>query len=488
MDASEYQQQEFVSSTLELLERELQAVSWASLDFRAAANSAVELAKRPIKSRVLKRVNSSAEFRALCLSILRPCASEVFQLGDLSPSDGLKKLSNSLRNRELVEDRLLPEFYQRLSQDQRFSTLVLEAIETVKRWDDLLGSGFRSLGDRLRAGFDKIFDKDHPASRAVASLILSGASLILAYRVTVKVAPGVVQDIQIPVRLDLVRPTDSFAVRLDLGSASQTVPIRFTAPEPVTLAFEPKNPVKLSIAASLAHGLGSKSNSADVSGIVEKLDILNRQIGEVSPALAAAGSAQKNDLVSAVRSVATSLDGVSNSMSNLVNVTDGNGKKLESLGSNLTDAELHARSFQGVVSSVQAATSIVVPENETGRVFLQWLDENQEPTSCTVAIKISGAKSPKTLYDLGLTVDECSSTPPALLGELWGKSVQTGLNHPIWLGRNIPFHVTLITAEHPLFGRTRILLRFQPDATRPQTVTANTLTRATAQQVGRSQK
>ena len=42
-------------------------------------------------------------------------------------------------------EQLSDAFFQRLSKDREFSTLVLEAIERERRWADLLGKDFKSF-------------------------------------------------------------------------------------------------------------------------------------------------------------------------------------------------------------------------------------------------------------------------------------------------------------------------------------------------------
>jgi hypothetical protein len=447
-----------LSPANELLEHKVFRAFEISLGFRAAANAAVKNTEEPIKRRVLGCILKSKEFHDLCLSLLRISSVEVLSLRGVHPEEALPRLRDSLEKSEVVENLLLPDFYDRLSQDKRFVTIVMEAVAAERRWNDLWKADFRSIWERVRAVLEKIFDKHHPVSRALVSLLLSGGTLIFALQY---------KELRIPVSVDLDGSKKPISLKFDLGTQGQSVPIRFVAPDPVPVNFATSKPIQLSIDGKLYGKELFRSGIPDTSGILQRLDTLNLEIGGLPPAISGNTSARSDNLISAVRSVTTGLNGVASYMSNVVEATTANGQKLDALGSKLMDADLNSTSFQGVASSIQASSSIAIPVNESGQVFLQWLSAPGSPESCIVTTRVAATGS-KTRYKISLSVEECSSAEKLKLGSKWSDSVELGANEPKSLGGQVPYHIVLINAEHPLFHNSRVVLRFQPDAQKGQ--------------------
>jgi hypothetical protein len=220
----------------------LRELSSDSLEIRAAANASVSEEKRPIKKRVLRRVVSSAEFKRTSASII---ASMVGQLGGPATTEGTADvLLPKAVERFQDSEQLSEDFFERLSKDREFSTLILEAVERERRWADLLQKDFKSFRDWLQSLLEKFSSPNHPVSRTVSAVLLSGISLGITYKVAVSLDQ---KQFTIPVRVQLEGANQAISVALIPNGLSQTIPIRFTASDPVNLDLQVASPLAVQL-------------------------------------------------------------------------------------------------------------------------------------------------------------------------------------------------------------------------------------------------
>ncbi len=440
MDANDFRWRGNLPLIDEIVLSEVHKLSWESVDFRGAANAAVQQGLRPIQIRVLERVCASQEFFSVAVSVMR---SSIMRLVKFESDDGTSLLQEVLNDAFRFQSVVLPQFYESLARDSRFEILLLEEIDHAKRWSDLFGKGYRGFGSRLLAAMRKIFAKSHPASRIVASILLSGVTLTVA----LKVLP--LDEIKIPLKLEPTASPRAISFKLATGSDPVVVPVQFSARDSLPLMVRIENSTRLS-------GLGRGS---EISAVVDKLGVLDREIGDVSETPSDHQSQTPDTLVSAVRSLSKNLEDLSKGAGD-------NSKQsreiLERLVATVSEEDIHARSYQRVLGSTQGGSSVSIPENGSATVFLQWLDAKQEPASCLVTATVKKSSTSKLNYDVALTLDECSRQPSPRLAINSNESFT--LNRPRSLGEELPFHLILTHGERPLFGKSQILLRFQPDA------------------------
>jgi hypothetical protein len=407
-----------------------------SIEFRAVANGAVEPSKRPIRSRVLGRIRSSETFEQIFASIFVASAARALGLVKSSSSDVLKEFSHPGEKGRLELETVRSGILELLSQDMRFSTLVLEAIEEDKRWHDLVDGYFKSGKDRVRAFFEKVSSKDHPVSRTVVAVVLSGSSLLASYNIALKIAPGLTKD-HLAIHIPIIAEPAEAKVTVDLGVNGPTkpIPVNVAPPDPVDLTFHPTSPIRVDfVSSSSAPGVPPKG-------------------GVVAP-----GTAKETGEPDAIP---VNVVAVPKSIDNFTAETKAYRAEVDSLKARLDGMDSLAQAVNAQLSNFQAGTSITVAENESGTVYLQWFDEKLQPNSCELQTTVD--KVGNTTSSVRFVPQHCSATFQPPDPSQAAKPVQLEVNQPKKL-LGLPFHVTAAVVERRWLGRSQIEFRFQQDA------------------------
>lgn len=436
----------------------LAAISADSLEIRAAANASVPADKRPIRRRILERVVSSSEFRmlsalTLVLRAARECGKE-----DATSSEMLRLLADS-EDRDGIRERVLGNFYADLSQRSEFSTLLLEAIDREERWTDFVNGQFKSWTDRIRSVIEKLFSKEHPAARGVATLLLSGSSLLLCYRVAVHFVPDLQQELSVPVRISMDSSNPTFRVSLTANDLRQTIPIKFVT-EPLELDFRAKRPVTVDMRLRQSGVTPAADQSAEMQVVASELKTLNRLIGGADISTKGGAPRESRDLLSAVESVAGNLS----QFSNLVDATKQNSSEFHAIRDDFMKSQIRAVASQEVFSSIPSTSSLTIAEGEKGTAFLQWLNEDLEPSSCLVTVSIDLTRDKSGKHSINLSGRNCPPLIGPADGRAWQQSERVSLNEPIDLTLHIPFHVVIAKNERHWWGKSEYTLLFRPNA------------------------
>jgi hypothetical protein len=160
------------------------------------------------------------------------------------------------------------------------------------------------------------------------------------------------------------------------------------------------------------------------------------------------------------------LDGLAQPLKELVEATKENGKDLLSLRDQFGQAEVHSRSLQEVFSRNPATNTITIGEGEQGTIFLQWLDEDLEPTSCAITVMANTAKDSRGRFKVRLSGKDCATSEKQSKQGSWQETYDMSQNEPLDLEptRKIPFHVSVSDVDRHLWKKSVFVVRFQPDA------------------------
>ncbi len=418
-----------------------------SIEFNAAANTAADSSSRPIRSRVLRRVRESKTIEGILLSIVIASAARELNLEKQRASEVLTHLKTAIEKDAGIETALATGIFGLLAEDRRFSTLLLEEIEQDKKWGDLFEEDFTSWKDRLKAFFEKMFDKHHPITRTAAALVVSGASVVASYNIALQVLPKVVTDkftVEIPFKPMAMEAR--IPVRLDVQGDPQTVSIRVEPPDPIDLKFTPTGPVKMNVVPSVIYtdagegkGTDSRTKTAE-NGLPVLVPLPPLKLMEPVPVVVL---------------------GVPKPVEEFAAQTGQYWKEVESLKTRLIYIDTLTQAVNQQLANYQATTSITVAEKETGSVLLQWLNEQLLPTSCELQAHVDKVGKPgSSVY---FTPSHCSASFQPPDNAQLALPVQLEINQPKKVV-GLPFHVMATAVERHLFGRPQIQLRFQPDS------------------------
>jgi hypothetical protein len=409
-----------------------------SIEFRAAANGAVEPSKRPIRSRVLGRIRDSETFEHIFASIVAASAARALGRVKSSSSEVLKEFVQASDKGVLELETLRSSILELLSQDMRFATLVLEKIGQDKEWHDVFDGYFKTWKDRIHACFEKVSSNEHPVSRTVVAVVLSGTGLLASYNIALKIAPELTKDylaIHIPVTAGSAEAKVKVNVDLGVNGPTKPIPVNLAPPDPLDLTLRPTGPVRVDLVTSLtAAGFSSGEKSGHLAN--------GKPTGEPD-------------------GIPVNVVAVPKSIDNFTAETKAYRAEVDSLKARLDGMDSLARAVNAQLSNFQAGTSITVAENESGTVYLQWFDEKLQPTSCEVQTMVD--KVGNTMSSVRFVPQNCSATfqPPDPAQA--AKPVQLEVNQPKKL-LGLPFHVTAAVVERRWLGRSQIEFRFQQDA------------------------
>src|SRR5689334_20914000 len=182
-----------------------QFCSAQSRAFRAACNDGAPAASRPMKLRVIERLEKLSD------------AQLVFEQ---AWNDALAHFA--------TETSTIPgrEFFVHLTKNPMWTTLVAEQIAAEARWRDLVSKdGLRTLYDRGAALFEKFTSaKEHPATAAVTkvAIVLSGLWGVRA------ALPEQFEQLTLPIRVALIGNDGKlpvmFSPQLDEKSRPMEIP------------------------------------------------------------------------------------------------------------------------------------------------------------------------------------------------------------------------------------------------------------------------
>jgi hypothetical protein len=415
-----------------------------SIEFNAAANAAVDSSRRPIRSRVLRRVRESKTFEKILLSIVIASATRELELEKRRASEVLTELKTAIEKDAAIETALATGIFDLLAGDRRFSTLLLEEIEQDKKWGDLFEEDFTSWKDRLRAFFEKLFDKQHPITRTAAALLVSGASVVASYNIALQVLPKIVTDkltVEIPFKPVAVEAR--IPVKLDVKADPQTVSIRIEPPDPINLKLIPAGPLKMNVTPNVIY--------PDPGG--------SKNMG--APPRPGIGVTVLSSPAKLTEPLHVVVDGVPQPVEKFANQTEQYWKDFEFLKAKLASMDTLTQAVNQQLADYQATSSITVTEKATGSVLLQWLDGKLQPASCELQAHVGTVGRSGSSVDFTPTNCSGSFQPPD--NSQPPLPVQLEINQPKKLV-GLPFHVMAIAVDRHLFAKPQIQLRFQPDS------------------------
>jgi hypothetical protein len=418
------------------------------IEFNAAANAAIDSSRRPISSRVLWRVRQSGSLEKIMLSVVVASAAQELRLQELRAPEVLARLEHDMEQDSGLRPALETEIFERLANDRRFSTLLLEEIERDKQWSDMSRKQFKSWTDWLKAFFEKLFDKKHPITRTAAALVVSGASVVASYNIALNILPRVVTDnltVHIPIKPVAVETI--IPVRLDLQGSPQSISIRVERPKTIDLQFAPRDPLKLNVIPTVLYSGASENRAANPGA--KTPDCKPECPGLVSTAMP-------------MEPLPVKVVGVPKPVEDFAAQTEQYWKQLDSLKEKIASVDALTSVVNLQLANYQATTTITVAERETGSVLLQWLGEHQVPASCELQVHVKKAGRQGSTVTFTPTLKQCS--PPRDKDQ---PELQLEINQPRRVPYDLPFHVMATFVERHRFGRDQLQLRFQPDSMLP---------------------
>jgi hypothetical protein len=419
------------------------------LEFRAAANASAEPADRPIKNRVLKRIYSSDDFKHVFLSRFLTSAAAALEIPADDGSAVLREWKKPDAEGAARVNMLFTKFFAALPTDPRFSTLIIEAIAQEKRWDDAVHGKFKSFADRLKAFVEKFFDKDHPVSRTATSVLLTGASVLVTYNVALRISPKFVQDnLALPVHLNVDASQNPVPVRVDLGSATTKIPVDLVANNPLEVQFKASS-LRLDVSAKSADSSSSDSRAVAASLSQLDADLKGIRLGQETIA---------TNVVPLQKSVATLTDAVEQTAA----TSDASvSVALKSIGEELGRIDTVAQGTNTVLTSIQEPEFVLADEDEKATAYLHWLGADHKVTQCAVTATASRIGSGRAEVQL-VSLTNCAPNVATPTGRLWTAPDNLVVNESEQIP-GVPFHLTLVSAEHHLLSPSQATLRFDPD-------------------------
>lgn len=445
-----------------------------SLAFRSAANASVSESRRPLPQRVLRRVHSRTDFRDLFLRVLlaagnaivleNSATSAVPAFDSLPALDRFLFTSLSVPGSDL-QAKLIWEVQKKLIETPAFAVLLLEAERDSKSWKDLFAKD-NGFGDWLKSLSEKLFSKDHPTTRAATAVLGGSMGFLLASRVVLTIVPNLLADnLTLPIHAKIENPnmditlkdpaqtlSAKLALTLTADPDNKELPLKLKTVEPVKVDFQPVGTVKVKtdfVPSGKTHnaGLGASSTPCCCSDSQSNADSLAKLAAVESHLIAVEKSLDQNQSEDA--KLARSLF-----------------DKLETISPRVTRMETTLSSVDQDFSNVLATTSITVPENGNGLVFLQWQDEKRKPWSCNVRLDVS--RSSNEMYGVSLSPSLDTADPNSECSKLKFREMKLALNEPQSVTA-IPYHLTITKASHRdwrslWLQQGDITLRFQPDA------------------------
>ncbi len=224
----------------------------SNLSFRAACNAVVDPRARPVKRRVVSRLGTSREARALFKAVWEAA---------------------------LVRAAPLPQaFFDELISRREWATLVVETEASEQGWINLFGKeGFLGAWDRLSALWEKLFGKDAGVIPRVITIALAGGGSILPAQkllipIELQVAPG-----KIPMQVEVTAPPGTTPIPISIkGPNNETeIPVHIkgtTDDVPIKLKFQ-------------AEKSGDRPPDVALNAIVEQLTRTNVALSATSTQL-----------------------------------------------------------------------------------------------------------------------------------------------------------------------------------------------------------
>lgn len=169
----------------------------SSLDFRAAANAAVDKSHGPISVKILKRISSSPEFKNEILDPLLD-SLHVTEIATACLNEDPfmeQRIGDGTVEIELLFRVVVRKIFKMISEDVRFAVVVNDAVDEEKRWSDILRKDSGALAERLRSLWEKIWSKDHPIARVAAT----AAVAVTTVRVGLLITASATGALQLPV-------------------------------------------------------------------------------------------------------------------------------------------------------------------------------------------------------------------------------------------------------------------------------------------------
>ena len=455
-----------------------EAMSPKSLAFRSAANTSVAESLRPLSGRVLRRVYELSDFRGLFLRVLLestgtltgfprtpPFAGNQFEPAP-RPLPSLGTLEDHLLSLEPgslseITEKLIWEIQRKLTQTPAFSVLLLEANRDSNSWADLLSmdSGFKEWRKSL---FDKCFSKEHPAARTATAAFGGSLGFLLGAQIVLTIVPTLEHaDLRLPLDVKLEN------AKLELGLKPSDEPL--STKMKVTLTPDPNNPefaLKLKASEPLKVDFQPKGTVKVKTEFLPSDKTLNTKLSVSSAPCCCC--AQKTSGESEARGIKEEMATFESRLLSLQKKLEQNqsedsslSQKFGTLSKQITHAESQFMVADRDFSNVLATTSVTIPENGNGTVFLQWAEGEGLTKSCSANIKVSRDTA---AYRVLLSSSDCPDSK--LKNAINGSEMQFHLNEPQPIPP-VPFHLTLTEAVHRHWWQwsgSHVTFRFQPDA------------------------
>lgn len=325
-----------------------QFCSAQSLAFRAACNDGAPAASRPMKLRVIERLEKLSD------------AQLVFEQ---AWNDALAHFA--------TETSTIPgrEFFFHLTKNPMWTTLVAEQIAAEARWRDLVSKdGLRTLYDRGAALFEKFTSaKEHPATAAVTkvAIVLSGLWGVRA------ALPEQFEQLTLPIRVALIGNDGKlpvmFSPQLDEKSRPMEIPFVLSAADESKLkvTFDAK-PVELRFGADDAGKVTPGSALIALAGELHNTNETLKIATDRMRTLASNTSGADGSPASTLKSIRDSVDAL--------HFAYAENTKAESLAANLRAQEVSRELQRLAVGSIPPVQRVTIHPNSKESIVISSLN------------------------------------------------------------------------------------------------------------------
>jgi hypothetical protein len=345
--------------------------------FRAACNEAVGADKRPLKSRVLRRLAEGEEPKTVWRDVA-----------------GRPKHHDAATAGSIPDSAQLDAFFADLAADTRWRLLVVEHCDAERRWSELWTQRFQRIKEWFLALIEKAKDPELPMPKG-ATAAMATFTVGATYLVTFGVEPP--PRVTIPIELQAPAEHTVLAIRLEQPPTA-SFPIRFTVPT---------EPLKINVGATVE---GAAAGEA-LTSIAEEV-----RLGRKALSTASGGVATVSQEMERTRAlIDPDTGGIGRDLRAL---TESVGRLDKSAGTGVTyvtASGLDGMPAWNLVSTQaqdgQVVARVTLEEQSKSRAELSWVSAGRV-VECPIEL------TPHAIGDVvevALAGDECAAALPAVL-------------------------------------------------------------------------